>query len=257
MEYSDVADAREKDGLRLVLTAGVPGPWGEAAKAVLHVKGLSYLPVHQSAGQKNEALQDWTGQSSAPVAVWNDEPPCTTSRAILWLAERLAPAPPLVPRDPEARIECLGVCDEIHGENGLGWCRRLGMFAPMMSGMGKEAATSPLGFMAWKYGYSPEAADRAETRVIEILTGLRARLERQHAAGREYLVGDALSAADLYWATFAAMLEPLPPEKCPMSDGMRAMYTLPDGRIREALSSVLLEHRDLVYARHLPLPMTF
>jgi len=257
MEYIEVAEARERPGLRLVLTSGVPGPWGEAAKAILHVKGLAYDAVRQRGGQANEALQEWTGQSSAPVAVWNDEPPCTTSRSILWLAERLAPEPRLLPAEAEQRVVCLGVCDEIHGENGLGWCRRLGMLEPMMSAMGDDPDENPVAFMAWKYGYSAEALQRAEARVIEILSSLRARLARQKDAGRDYLVGSSLSAADLYWATFAAMLVPLPPDACPMPDGLRGMYTLAGGPITDALAPELLAHRDFIYERHLPLPMTF
>ncbi len=257
MEYIDVGQALELSGLRLVLTAGVPGPWGEAAKAIFHVKGLDYTPVRQTAGEPNPALQEWTGQSSAPVAIWNDDPPYTTSRAILWLAERLAPEPALIPADPHLRVTCFGVCDEIQGENGLGWCRRLGMFDPMMKALGDAAHESPLGFMAWKYGYSPEAAVRAEARIIDVLGALAVRLERQRAAGQRYLVGDSLSAADLYWATFAAMFSPLPPEQCPMPDGLRGMYTIPDGAILDALAPELLEHRDFIYAEHLVLPMSF
>ncbi len=257
MEYIDVGQARERDGLRLVLTAGAPGPWGEAAKAVFHVKGLEYAPVRQNAGEADPQLLDWTGQTSAPVAVYKDEPPCTTSRTILWLAERLSPEPRLVPEDAELRMTCLGVCDEIHGENGLGWCRRLAIFAPLLSAMGEAAKDTPFGFMAWKYGYSPAAAERATGRLVQILAGLGERLERQKAAGREYLVGEGLTAADLYWATFAAMLDPLPADVCPMPDHIRDAYTVEDGAVREALSSTLLAHRDLVYERHLPLPMTF
>ena len=257
MDYIDVSAAREREGLRLVLTAGVPGPWGEAAKAVFHVKGLPYVAVRQDAGQANDELQGWTGQSSAPVAVWNDEPPCTTSRAILWLAERLAPEPRLIPADPVARATCLGLCDEIHGENGLGWCRRLGMFDPMLNGATPDRTANPVAFMAWKYGYSADASARAEARLVEILGGLAERLRDQQGAGHRYLVGDGLTAADLYWAVFAAMLSPLPPELCPMPDGMRTMYTVAEGAVRDALTPELLAHRDFVYETHLPLPMSF
>ena len=68
MDYLEVEEGREADGLRLVLTAGGPGPWSEAAKAVFHVKGLAWTPVRQNAGEANEALARWTGQTSAPVA---------------------------------------------------------------------------------------------------------------------------------------------------------------------------------------------
>jgi glutathione S-transferase len=258
MDYIEVEEARERSGLRLVLSAGVPGPWSEAAKAVLHVKGLDYTAVRQRGGEANEALAAWTGQTSAPVAVWNDEPPCTTSRGILWLAERLAPEPRLVPKDAEERALCLGICDEIHGENGLGWCRRLLMFHPILSAVpvgdpGRVAVQR----MADKYGYSAAAATACTERAVEILRSLDARLARQRAGGREFLVGNALSAADLYWATFAALIDPLPPELCPMPDFLRGMYFVPDGPVREALPPALVAHRDRIYRDHLALPLDF
>ena len=37
-EYIEVEKARSMSGLRVVLTPGVPGPWSEAAKGILHVK---------------------------------------------------------------------------------------------------------------------------------------------------------------------------------------------------------------------------
>ena len=48
--YLSVEEAISLKGLRLVLTRGVPGPWGEAAKAILHVKNIPYVRVAQTAG---------------------------------------------------------------------------------------------------------------------------------------------------------------------------------------------------------------
>src|SRR5215471_17382989 len=127
-EYVGIAEARGMSGLRLVLTAGVPGPWGEAAKAIFQVKRLPFVRVRQDAGAEDPALRDWTGQTSAPVAVWDDERPRCTSLEILMLAERLAPEPALLPREAEERALAIGLCHEIVGEGGLGWNRRLLLF---------------------------------------------------------------------------------------------------------------------------------
>ena len=70
-------------------------------------------------------------------------------------------------------------------------------------------------------------------------------------------MGARLSAADIYWATFAAMLQPLPVEQCPMSDFMRAQYTATDPLLLKAASPILLEHRDRIYRDHLQLPLDF
>jgi glutathione S-transferase len=96
---------------------------------------------------------------------------------------------------------------------------------------------------------------RAAARCAEIMRLLAKRLHEQRARGSDYLVGDALSVADLYWATFAVMLEPLPDDKCPMPPAQRAMYTARDPVRPGALDPILLEHRDRIYERHLELPV--
>jgi len=259
-EYIDVPEARGRSGMRLVLTAGVPGPWGEAAKAVLHVKKIPFVKVRQEAGGENRDLEAWTGQTSAPVAVWNDEPPRSTSRDILFLAERVAPEPALLPADEEDRVTVLGLCDEIHGELGFGWCRRLMLFdgvLPHVDPASTTQAAAGVVRMGRKYGYDPAGVKSAKARCVDILRLLAARLEAQRAAGRRFLVGDGLTAADLYWATFAALLEPLPHELCPMPSGMRQMYTVTDEDLRAAAGARLIEHRDAIYREFLELPVDF
>src|SRR5574340_1605281 len=106
--YIDVAEARSMSGLRVVLMAGVPSPWGEAIKGVLHVKRIPYVRVRQVLGGTNETLREWTGQTGAPVAVWNDERPRITWIEQLLLAEELRPEPPLIPPVPEVRALLIG-----------------------------------------------------------------------------------------------------------------------------------------------------
>jgi glutathione S-transferase len=257
VEYIDVEEAKRRTGLRLVLTKGVPGPWGEAAKAILHVKGIPYVPVRQDGGGENRALLEWTGQTSAPVAVWNDEPPRSTSREILFLAERLAPEPALLPEDAAERALVQGLADEIHGEMGFGWSRRLVFVHSILEHANREEpAVADVARMAAKYGYDGPTAVRARARSIGIVRMLAGRLEAQQAAGRRFLVGERLSAADLYWAAFAALIEPMPHELCPMPDFLRTMYTTRDEELRAPAAS-LLAHRDAIYREFLELPMAF
>ena len=243
-------------GLRLVLTRGVPGPWGELAKAIFHVKGLGYAPVAQEAGTDHEALRRWTGAANAPTAVWNDEPARIDRAGILFLAERLAPSPALLPKDARERALCLGLADAIAGEAGFGWCRRLMMIERMMQAKSLPEPTRALrDTLAWRYGWSAEAGAAAPARCAEVL----ALLARQNSAQRErnspYLVGDSLSVLDLTWATFAVLVCPLPAEQCPMPAQTRAMYEMKHPAIEAALDPALLSHRDFVYERHLVLPI--
>jgi hypothetical protein len=125
-EWIDMAEARRQKGLRLVLVRGVPSPWGEAAKAILQVKKLPFVRVAQQPGGTNPELLDWTGQTSAPVAAFEDERTRTGWAEILLLAERLAPEPRLVPASPTERALLFGLANELAGELGFGWCRRNG-----------------------------------------------------------------------------------------------------------------------------------
>jgi glutathione S-transferase len=256
-EWIDVEKARDLPGLRLVLTAGVPGPWGEAAKGVFRVKGIPFARVRQDAGAPNDALFAWTGHRNAPIAVYRDEAPRTGWVEILFLAERLAPAPSLIPADPAARALMFGLSHELMSEQGFGWNRRLLL---LKQGMGDaEEPPEPLrpilGRMLGQYGYSRAAAEAALPRVVSILRMLSERLRTSKRAGHEYLMGAHLSALDIHWAAMAAMVDPLPAALCAMPEMMRASYAAKDPAIAEALDPALLAHRDMIYERHLELPV--
>src|SRR5262245_10470046 len=240
-------------GLRLVLTRDVPGPWGEAAKYFFAVKKLAYTPVEQIAGGENPELRAWTGQTSAPVAAWNDEPPVWAMSDILELAERLAPEPALIPAKADERVWMYGLFREITGRQGLGWSLRLMMFDVNLQGAPEERK-----LLARRYGYTkPGAADGAAARVAQILRLLADQLRAQRARGSRYLVGDGLSGADLAWAAFSNMCAPLPHAQCPMSDFMRSMYTCKELRVVSALDPILLEHRDRLFRDAIGLPLDF
>ena len=242
-EYIDVARARTLPGLRLVLTTGVPGPWGEAAKGIFHAKGIPFARVAQSAGAPNDELFAWTGHRNAPVAMYADEPARTTWREILWLAERMQPEPSLLPSDPEERVRCLGLAEELMGVGGFGWNRRLMLLRPN------------LGRMTTQYGYSSADADAAPEQIAQTLTVLARQLAGQRAKGRRYLIGDRLSAVDIYWAAMAALVSPLPDDVCAMPEMVRGLYGNPGPIVAKALDPALLEHRDLVYSEHMEFPL--
>jgi glutathione S-transferase len=256
-DYVDIETARAMPGLRLVLTAGLPGPWGEAAKGIFHAKGIYYARVAQSAGDDNDELFDWTGHRNAPVAIYEDEPPRAGWAEILWLAERLRPEPALVPGDPEQRVVCMGLSQELMGENGLGWCRRLMLLNKSLGDAEEppEALRPVLGRMVRQYGYRRAAAETASARVAGIVAMFSRRLAAQRKAGSRYLVGDGLTAVDIYWSAMAALLSPLPDDVCAMPPPLRALYGEPGDRVSAALDPALLEHRDFVYREHMEFPL--
>ena len=91
------------------------------------------------------------------------------------------------------------------------------------------------GYLGQKYGYRSGVGPVAKQRVIDILTLLSARLKAQQAKGHRFLMGGKLTALDFYWATFCALMKPLPPEQCPIPDVLRAAFEFPQPDIAEAL----------------------
>ncbi|MFN2426755.1 MAG: hypothetical protein ABR587_09970 [Candidatus Binatia bacterium] len=257
IDYRSVSEARDLGGLRLVLSTGVPGPWGEAAKSILHAKALAYCAVAQHPGMANEELVAWTGHANAPIAMYDNEAPRTGWAEILFLAERLAPEPRLIPDDPVERAQMFGLSHEICGENGLGWSRRLMMIDALLSPDGSEVGRRAGAVLGARYGYSKEAAAAAPGRAAAVLDLLAGQLEKQHAAGHDFLVGNALSAVDIYWATFAVLLCPMDAEHCPMPEYLRGWYNTLGPVVGAALTPALVAHRDRIYRNYLQLPMSF
>lgn len=260
LTYASIADAKKMSGLRLILGAiAVPGPWREACKGIFHIKKFPYVAV-TGVGQDgtDRELVEWTAQSSAPVAIWNDERPRSTWIEQLYLAERLAPNPPLIPASIEDRALMFGYANEICGQNGFGWSKRLTMINSTVTNPKTPDNVKAFWLkFGTKYGYSAEAAQGAAGRMVEILNFLDARLSSQRAKGSRFFIGNQLSALDVYWATFAALIRPLPPELCPMATGFRDFYSEKNPAVNAALSQQLLDHRDFIYREYLELPVVF
>lgn len=253
-QYVSVEEAIERNGLRMVVVSNVPSPWGEAAKGILHVKGIEWVAVRLV--YDNDALNQWAGpQRNGPVAIYERERPRLGWNEILLLAERLVPAPSLLPADAGERALMFGLAHELCGEAGLGWSRRLQLIHAGLNGGGgfHERVAKYLGK---KYGYTPELGAAAPARVAALLRVLAERLELQRKAGSRYYFGDALSALDIYSATFMALFSPLPHDQCAMDPATRAAFETSDPITSAALAPSLLEHRDMIYAKHLELPLS-
>ncbi|HJU27918.1 MAG TPA: hypothetical protein VJ718_02045, partial [Candidatus Binataceae bacterium] len=207
-------------------------------------------------GGENVPLMRWTAQTTAPAFIYENERPRSIWIDQLYLAERIGPQPPLIPDNLADRVLMFGLSNEICGENGFGWSRRLMMLHPTMSNPNApEQARKFSAFMGGKYGYSSEVAQAAPRRVAEILKALNAQLDSQRRRGSRFLIGDRLSALDIYWACFAALIQPLPDELCKMSPGFRRMYVCEDQIVMEAATPQLLAHRDFIYHEYLELPV--
>ncbi len=210
-EYLSVEEARNLSGLRVVLSPGVPGPWSEAAKGILYVKKIPYVRVRQDIGGENRALIEWSAQATAPVFAWNDEPPRSTWIQQLFLAERLQPTPSLIPSNIEERTLMFGYCNELCGEHGFGWSKRLMLVHPTLSNPKVDEKTRGFSqYIGDKYGYNAPEAEGAAARCADIIRFLVVRLEQQQAKGSNFYIGNQLTTLDIYSSKFAALLQLLP-----------------------------------------------
>ena len=154
------------------------------------------------------------------------------STAIIGELERRWPDPPLYPEDPAERRRALDLEDYFDEELGpairlVGWHEmtrdpeRLaelaaGFLPPRVRDDPRAAAAAAryaAAFTGVRYGVkSDEAAERSRQKVVDALDRLEAELD-----GREYLVGDRFSVADL---TAASLFYPLalPPDGPPLGE---------------------------------------
>ena len=254
MNYVPLREAIEAEGLRLVLVKGMPSPWGQAAKTMFEMKGVPYICAPQMPGEPNEDLVRWSGQGGGPVVAWEDEKPLHHWLDILFLAERIAPDPRMVPEDARDRAWMIGLSHEICGERGVGWSCREMMFAPAMaSGQPPEGIKT----MAKRYNLDMKSAEKAPERVAGSLRVLAEQLKSQKAAGRQYFMGNSVTALDIYWTAFSVLLAPPPDEICPIPPSYRPVFESLGPRIGSALDPMLIEHREFVFQKYFRSPMEY
>ena len=249
-EYISTEDAISADGLRMVVVRNVPSPWGEAAKGILHFKSIPWKAVDLV--YDSDTFNAWAKEQTAPIAFYHQEEQRSGWREILELAERLAPEPSLIATDTDAMF---ALCNQLVGENGLGWARRLQLIDAGLKGEG-GFLESVSNYLGQKYGYTPETGAASAARVHALLRELSDRLKAQKTAGSPYYLGGRPSAADIYSAAIMAMFVPLPEPQCVMKATTRAAFETLDEETKAALDPILLTHRDHMYATHLELPLS-
>ena len=171
-----------------------------SARAILQLKQVSYIPVRQIGAAENPELRSWTGHRNAPVAMFEDESPRTGWLEILHLAERLGAGAALIPGDVKERMQMVALNNELIGEGGWVWHMRL-----LMLGLGgaeqvdQAARKNP---MYAQYGYSEKTHAEAKTAALERIV-VFANHAKTQLNQSNFLIGDQLSALDIYWAYFS------------------------------------------------------
>ena len=253
MRFVALEEARAETGLKLVVASSLPSPWSEAAKGILHVKGIDAVLVRFSSTDK--AVREWMGWHNVPVLLVPGEPIRTHWTEILETAERLGAeqgSPSLVPADEDDRMRLFGLAHELLGENGLVWSSRLLVIHRGLVTEGQEGFPLRIAqYLAPKYGYAPDRVDAARARVRSLFDRFARLLE-----GKTYALGGALTALDLYVATAIAPLAPMSEELCPDTHPVvRHAFATASPDLSNAIPPILAFHRDRIYAKHLELPV--
>ena len=242
-----------KNGTRITFIPGVQALYAEALKNICFVKGIAVIrALHPMMGVDKETGEDrqkrlfeLTSQTSLPTMFYNEERPRNVWIEQLALAEQIgsADSPTLIPADMAQRADMFGLCAVVLGEDGLVWNMRI-----MNDG--------PLGR---KYGYSDYASAAAPGKVGEVIALLDQRLQQQAEQGSRYLVGDTLTAADIYWATMSMCITDTPPQIMPATQQNQGMLKFFAANakvpaIAEALSGAIAEHQRYILTTYCETP---
>ena len=245
--------AAMSSGTRVTFIPGIQALFSEALKNICFVKKIPLIrALHPIMGQDKDTgedrqakLYELTSQTGLPTMFHDKERPRNVWIEQLALAERIGSedSPVLLPENFQARVEVLGLCAIVLGEDGFAWNMRI-------------LNDSPL---AQKYGFSEEASSAAPRKLAEILELIDLRLEEQKTKGSAYLVGDSVSAADIYWATISMSVSPVPKEIMPetkQNKGMLAYFAsnanIP--AVAEALTDRIGEHQRYILSTYCETP---
>lgn len=214
-------------------------PWSERVRWALAFKGLPYEKENYEPGIDEEKIKKLTGQALVPVLIV-DGKVIPDSTAILEWLEAARPEPALLPSSEKDRAQVT-------------------LFEELMIGvLGPQARTLIIGrelrindpeaqrsgkYFAEKYGHSPYMEEQARLTLRRLLLSLK-----QTLSGRQYLVGDAFSRADLTTAAMLMLLKPAPDEFFVFPRQVRRIYM--DPLADDAAFSSIFAWRDEMYKRH-------
>ncbi len=254
LEFITLEEAAEiKEGTRITFVPGVQAIYAEALKNICFVKKIEiqrvlhpFMGLDKKTGKdRQEKLYALTSQTSLPTMLHNEERPRNVWIEQLALAEKIGSSGSanLIPSNFQDRADMFGLCAIVLSEDGLVWNMRI-------------LADSPL---ARKYGYSDDASSKAPSKMAEVISLIDSRLKFQEEKSSKYLIGEKISALDIYWSTISMTFLPASEEIMPktkQNEGMlfffEANSKIPE--IKEVLSDRILSHRDYILKTYCETP---
>jgi len=214
-------------------------PWAERVRWALTFKDVPYEKQNYQPGVDEEAVKKLTGQAQVPVLVVNGTVIPDSTAILNWL-EEYKPQPALLPKSEKDRAQVI-LWEEVMG-GVLGPQARLLIVGHFLRS-GEAELQQGGNYFAQKYQHSPYAEEHARVTVERILTSLKHALD-----GRQYLVGDTFTRADIIAASMLLMVNPAPDDLFLFPAAMRPMYTVP--LTQDSAFAPIFAWRDEIYRKH-------
>ncbi|MGE0822790.1 MAG: glutathione S-transferase family protein [Candidatus Binatia bacterium] len=214
-------------------------PWSERVRWGLAFKGVSYEKEEYQIGAGEENLKKQTGQAQVPVLLADGKVIPDSTAILNWLEEHY-PQPALMPAAEKDRAQVImweELMDWVLGPQGR--ILILGKFLRSDNEQMRQGGQ----FMGQKYQYSAYAEEHAKAAIGRILTVLKHALD-----GRQYLVGNSFTRADLTTASLLAVVNPPPDDIFVVAPPIRPMFTAEEALDPEFAS--VFTWRDQIYRQH-------
>ena len=240
-------------GTRITFVPGVQAMYAEALKNICYVKKIKVIRVlhplmgvdKETGEDRQKKLYELTSQTSLPTMLHGDQRPRNVWIEQLALAEEIgdADSPKLIPDNFELRSDMFGMCAIVLAEDGLVWNMRI-------------LSDNPL---ARKYGYSENASSKAPQKISEVIGLIDNQLKNQAEKGSPYLVGESISALDIYWATMSMCVTATPPDIMPVTTQNQGMLKFFASNakvpaIAEVLTPRIEEHQHYILKTYCETP---
>jgi glutathione S-transferase len=214
-------------------------PWSERVRWALAFKRLPYEKQNYEPGIDEAAVKELTGQAMVPVLIAGDKVIPDSSAILEWL-EETKPEPALLPKS--ARERAMVTLWEEVALNALGPHGRT-LITGRLLRIDHPDAQERGRYFAAKYGYSEFEEEQSRLTVKRIMTSLRDTL-----SGRQYLVGDSFSRADLTVAAMLMVLKAAPQEYFFFTPEIRMIYL--DQLGDDPAFAEVFAWRDRMYQNH-------
>ena len=214
-------------------------PWSERVRWALKFKGLAYEKENYEPGVDEEKIKKLTGQNMVPVLLADGKVIPDSSAILEWL-EDARPEPALLPKSAKDRATAT-LWEEV-ALNALGPHGRVMITGRLLRIDDPEAQKSGK-YFAEKYGYSPFEEEQSRLTVRRILTSLKETL-----SGREYLVGDTFTRADITTAAMLMLFKAAPQEFFVFTPELRFVYL--DKLGEDPTFAEVFAWRDRMYRDH-------